>query len=126
MSLLMHLKINIFLTSNFRFWKGHFMKPAFWEKLFLIKYMWKGMLKTFICFCLRGDPVSYTMVKSGFNLRGLTPQVFLMDSLFYDRDNTFFYKRHLNILRGFCRVTAIKNHYKINNLTSTAYGATVC
>ena len=41
-------------------------------------------------------------------------------------DLFYFIKRYLNILRGLCRVTALNKDYKINILTSTAYGAKVC
>ena len=65
----------------------------------------------------------HTMVKPGSNLCGLSPQVFWLIP-FYFSEIRLFYKRHLNILQGFCRVTAINTHYKTKCLTSTAYSAT--
>ena len=52
---------------------------------------------------------------------------FLSDSFkLLARQDFFFYKGHLNILWEFGRVTALNKHFKINILTLTAYGATVC
>ena len=50
-----------------------------------------------------------TMVKPGSNQCGLTQQVFWLIPFFFSKIRLFYY-RHLNILRGFCRVTALNKH----------------
>ena len=51
---------------------------------------------------------------------------FWIDSFLCMQDKIFFfYKKHLNILRGFYRVTAPNKHYKIEILTVTASSATL-
>jgi hypothetical protein len=45
---------------------------------------------------------------------------------YYFSEIRLFYNRYLNILRGFCRVTALNKHYNFFCFTSTAYSATVC